>query len=71
MQLKRMSILVEDSAETVSPAYGEAFDPVGFKGVGSGSQGCCGGEGSVLVVVPLVHAQRVPEMGLVPDQHSV
>ncbi len=39
-----MSIFVEDSAETVSPAYGEAFDPVGFKGLGSGSQGCCGGE---------------------------
>jgi hypothetical protein len=58
-----MLILVEDSAETVSPAYGEAFDPVSFKGLGSGSQGCCGGEGSVgsvLVVVPLVLAKCLP-----------
>ena len=27
--------------------------------------------GSVLVVVPLVLAQRVPEVGLVPNQHAV
>jgi hypothetical protein len=39
-----MSILVDDSTKTVMSAYGEAFDPVGFKGLGSGSQGCCGGE---------------------------
>lgn len=35
-----MSILMDDSAETVHPAYGEAFDLVGFKGVGPGSQRC-------------------------------
>jgi hypothetical protein len=39
-----MLILVDDSAETVLSAYGEAVDPVGFKGLGSGSLGCCGGE---------------------------
>ncbi|MBA8923821.1 hypothetical protein BC739_001018 [Kutzneria viridogrisea] len=39
-----MSILMEDSTETISPAYGEAFDPVGFKGLGPGSQGYCDGE---------------------------
>jgi hypothetical protein len=39
-----MSILVDDSAETVQPAYGDAFDLVGGKGLGPGSQGCCGGE---------------------------
>jgi hypothetical protein len=33
---------VNDSAETVSPADGEAFDPVGFKGLRSGLQGCGG-----------------------------
>lgn len=35
-----MSILVDDSAETVLSAYGEAFDLVGIKGLGPGSQGC-------------------------------
>jgi DNA-binding SARP family transcriptional activator len=35
-----MLILVDDSAETVQPAYGEAFDLVVFKGLGPGSQGC-------------------------------
>jgi hypothetical protein len=58
-----MPILVEDSTETVPPEYREAFDPVRSKGLESGSQRCCGGEGSVgavLVVVPLVLAQRVP-----------
>ena len=58
-----MPILVEDSAETVLSIYGEAFDLGGLKRLGPGSQGCCGGErsvGSVLVLVPLVLAQRVP-----------
>lgn len=36
-----MSILVNDSAEMVQPAYGEAFELVGLKGLGSGSQGLC------------------------------
>jgi hypothetical protein len=39
-----MVILVDDSAETVLSVYGAAFDLVGFKGLGPGSQGCCGGE---------------------------
>jgi hypothetical protein len=65
---------MEDSAETVLPAYGEAFDPVRFKGLGPDSQGCCCGErsmGPVQVIVPLVLAKRVPEVGLVPDQGAV
>jgi hypothetical protein len=69
-----MPILVEDSTETVPSEYLEAFDPVRSKGLESGSQGCCGGEGSmgaVLVVVLLVRLQRVPEVGLVPDQRAV
>ncbi|GGU15190.1 hypothetical protein GCM10010178_03360 [Lentzea flava] len=58
-----MPILVEDSAETVPSKYRKAFAPVSSKGLGPGSQGCCGGEGSVgavLVVVLLVLTQRVP-----------
>jgi hypothetical protein len=35
-----MSILVDDSADTVLPAYGEAFDLVGLKGLGTRSQRC-------------------------------
>ncbi|SMD24724.1 hypothetical protein SAMN05660733_07818 [Lentzea albidocapillata] len=69
-----MPILVEDSTETVPSEYREAFDPVSSKELESGSQGCCGSEGSVgavLVVVLLVRLQRVPEMGLVPDQRAV
>src|SRR5688500_1211214 len=42
-----MPILVEDSTETVPSEYHEAFDPVRPKGLESGSQGCCGGEGLV------------------------
>jgi len=69
-----MSILVDDSAETVQPVYGEALDLVGFKGLWPDSQGCRGGKrsvSSVPVVMPLVLAQRVPEVGLVPDQRAV
>jgi hypothetical protein len=58
-----MPILVEDSTETIPSEYREAFDLVRSKGLWSVSQGRCGGEGSVgavLVVVPLVLAQRVP-----------
>lgn len=69
-----MSVLVDDSAEMVLSAYGQAVDLVGLKGLGQGSRRCCGGErsvGSVQVVVPLVLAQRVPEVGLVPDQHAI
>jgi hypothetical protein len=65
---------MEDSAEAVLSAYDEAFDPVGFKGLGPGSQGCRGGKrsvGSVQVVVPLVLAKRVPEVGFVRDQRAV
>jgi hypothetical protein len=29
-----MSVLMDDSTETVLPAYGEAFDPIGFKALG-------------------------------------
>ncbi|REH18124.1 mutator family transposase [Kutzneria buriramensis] len=36
-QVKRHVDTHGGPAETVSPAYGEAFDPVGFKGLGSGS----------------------------------
>jgi hypothetical protein len=69
-----MAVLVDDSAETVLPVYREAFDLVGFKRLGSCPQRCCGGErsvGAVLVVVPLVRTQRVPQMGLIPDQSAV
>ena len=41
-----MSILVDDSAETVQPVYGEALDLVGFKGLWPDSQGCRGGKRS-------------------------
>jgi hypothetical protein len=66
-----MSVLVDDSAETILSVYGEAFDPAGFKGLGQVSQGCRSGKrsvGSVQVVVPLVLAKRMPKVGLVPDQ---
>lgn len=69
-----MSVLVEDSPGSVLPAYHEAFDPVGFKGLGPGSQGRRGGQlsvGSMLVVVPLVLTERMPEVSLVPDQRAV
>ncbi|MEV6871446.1 ANTAR domain-containing protein [Amycolatopsis sp. NPDC051128] len=33
-----ISVLVEDSPESILPAYHEAFDPVGFKRLGPGSQ---------------------------------
>jgi len=39
-----MTILVDDSAETVLSVYGEAFDLIGFKRLGTGQQGCCGSE---------------------------
>jgi hypothetical protein len=39
-----MSIVVDDSADAVVSTYGEAFDVVGFKGLGEGLQGCRGGE---------------------------
>jgi hypothetical protein len=39
-----MSIFVDDSAEAVVSTCGEASDPVGFKGLGEGLQGCRGGE---------------------------
>ncbi len=35
---------MDDSAETVLSIYGEAFDLDGLKGLGPGSQGCCGAE---------------------------
>jgi hypothetical protein len=35
---------VDDSAESVVSVYSEAFDVVGFKGLGEGLQGCRGGE---------------------------
>jgi hypothetical protein len=69
-----MPVLVDDSCKAVVSAYREVFDAVGLNAFGVGSQRCCGGErsvGSVQVVVPLVLAQRAPEMGLVPDQHAV
>jgi hypothetical protein len=69
-----MSIVVDDSAETVQPAYGEAFDLVGLKRLRPGSQRCGGSKramGSVLVVMPLALTKRVPEVGLVPDQRAV
>jgi hypothetical protein len=68
------STLVEDSAEAVSPAYGETFDPVETEQLGLGSQRCrCGKRSMSAVPVAelLVSAQRVPEMGLVPTQPSV
>ena len=33
-----MSVLVGDTAEVVLSAYDEAFDPVGFKGLGPAAQ---------------------------------
>jgi hypothetical protein len=39
-----MSILVDDTTQTVPPAYGQALDLVGLKGLGPGSQGCCSGK---------------------------
>ena len=39
-----MSILVDDTTETVPPAYGQALDLVGLKGLGPGPQGCCSGK---------------------------
>lgn len=39
-----MSVLVDDSAETVLSTYLEAFDPIGFNRLRHGSQGCGGGE---------------------------
>jgi hypothetical protein len=33
-----MSVLMDDSAEMVVSRYGEASDPVGFKGLGEGSR---------------------------------
>jgi hypothetical protein len=30
---------MDDSAETIQPAYGKAFDLVGVKGLGPGTQG--------------------------------
>jgi hypothetical protein len=65
---------MDDSAETVPSADREAFDPARFKGLRASSRGCCDSErsvGSVQVVMPLVLAQRVPEVGLVPDQRAV
>lgn len=32
-----MSVLMDGSVETILSTYGEAFDPVGFKGLGPGS----------------------------------
>ncbi len=58
-----MDVLVDDSAETVLPFYGEAFDLVGFERLGQGPQGWLRRRvigGSVLVVVPLVLPQRTP-----------
>lgn len=69
-----MSILMDDPAETVVPAYGEAFNLVGFTGLRLRSQGCRSSKrpvGSVQVVVPFVLAQRVPKVSLVPDQRAV
>ncbi|GHH42177.1 hypothetical protein GCM10017774_38050 [Lentzea cavernae] len=57
-----MPILAEDSAEMVASECREAFDLVRPEGRVPGSQGCCGGEGSVgavLVVVLLILMQRV------------
>ncbi len=39
-----MAVLVDDSAETVPPIYGEAFDLVGFKRLGPCPRGCRGCE---------------------------
>lgn len=69
-----MSVFMDDSAETILPAYGEAFDPVGFQRLRSGSQGRRRGKrsvGSMQVVVPLVLVRRVSEVGLVPDRGAV
>jgi hypothetical protein len=56
-------VFADHSAETVVPAYGQAFDPVGFERLGQLLEWCGRGEGAVgavLVVVPLVLVKRVP-----------
>jgi hypothetical protein len=61
---------MNDSAETVVPAYGERFDQVRFKGLRPGWQGCSRSKrpvGSAQVEVPLVLAQRVPAVCYVND----
>jgi cation-transporting ATPase I len=35
------SILVDDSAKTILPTYGEAIDPFSLEGLGQGLQRCC------------------------------
>ena len=69
-----MAILVDDSDEKVLWVYGEVFDLAGFDRPKPNPQGCRAPErsvGSVLVVVRLVLAQRVPRTGLIPDQRAV
>jgi len=69
-----MVILVKDSTETIPLEHREAFDPVRSQGLRPGPQRCCRGEspvGAVPVVVPLVLAQRMPEVGLVPDRENL
>ncbi|SMD24598.1 hypothetical protein SAMN05660733_07756 [Lentzea albidocapillata] len=63
-QAKRHADTRGGLTEAIPSEYREAFDPVRSEGLESGSQGCCGGEGSVgavPVVVLLVRLQRVPE----------
>lgn len=58
-----VSVLVDDSTESILSMHGEAMGLVGLKGVRQGTKWCSGGEGSVgavLVVMPLVLPQRMP-----------
>ena len=67
-------VLVEDPAESVAPAYVQAFDVARFERSGDSSQGCGTGQGpvgTVLVVVPLVDLQRSTQVGFVPDEGPV
>jgi hypothetical protein len=69
-----MSVLVENPAESVVPAYVQRFDLVRFERSGERSQGCRTGQGPVgtmLIVVPLVDPQNPTQVGLVPDEGPV
>ncbi|WP_158102755.1 hypothetical protein [Lentzea kentuckyensis] len=59
--------------EKIMSTYGEAFDLSGFDRLRPAPQGCRASErsvGSVLVVVPLVLTQRLPQMDLIPEQRA-
>jgi hypothetical protein len=40
VQVKRGSILLDDSTRTILSTYGEAIDPFSIKGLGQGLQRC-------------------------------